>query len=60
MSQNDSHTFKEGDRVAAISRRDFPMGTVVKVLDRGFLLVRWDGDALETALCSAVTRCEAK
>ena len=43
------HGFAEGDRVRAPRRPQFPRGTVVKVMDQGFLLVRWDGDVLETA-----------
>jgi hypothetical protein len=43
------HGFAEGDRVRAPRREQFPRGTVVKLLDKGFLLVRWDGDVLETA-----------
>ena len=44
-----SHAFHEGDRVRALSRPDFPTGTVAKILDAGYILVRWDGDVLETA-----------
>jgi hypothetical protein len=43
------HGFAEGDRVRAPRRPQFPQGTVVKLMDEGFLLVRWDGDVLETA-----------
>lgn len=43
------HAFAEGDRVSAISRPGFPSGTVLKLMDLGFLLVRWDSDVLETA-----------
>ena len=43
------HGFAEGDRVRAPRRPQFPRGTVVKLMDEGFLLVRWDGDVLETA-----------
>ena len=43
------HSFAEGDRVAAVSRPGFPSGTVLKLMDLGFLLVRWDSDVLETA-----------
>ena len=49
MTEKSIHAFTEGDRVAAVSRPGFPAGTVVKLMDRGFLLVRWDGDVLETA-----------
>lgn len=43
-----SPDFREGDRVRAPRRVAFPDGTVIKVLD-GYVLVRWDGDVLETA-----------
>lgn len=43
------HAFTEGDRVRAVNRDEFPPGTVVKLLDLGFILIRWDGDVLETA-----------
>jgi hypothetical protein len=43
------HAFSEGDRVRAANRDDFPLGTVVKLLDLGFILIRWDGNVLETA-----------
>jgi hypothetical protein len=43
------HGFAEGDRVRAPRRPQFPHGTVVKLMDNGYVLVRWDGDVLETA-----------
>jgi len=43
------HGFEEGERVRAPARPQFPLGTVVKLMDKGFVLVRWDGDVLETA-----------
>jgi hypothetical protein len=46
---NEKQAFTEGDRVRAIHREAFPAGTVIKVLELGFLLIRWDGDVLETA-----------
>jgi hypothetical protein len=46
---NEHHAFSEGDRVRAVNRDDFPLGTVVKLLDLGFILIRWDGNVLETA-----------
>lgn len=49
MSASPVHDFAEGDRVAAISRPGFPQGTVVKLMDLGYLLVQWDGNVLETA-----------
>lgn len=33
----------------ARNRPEFPDGTVLRVMDMGFLLVRWDSDLLETA-----------
>lgn len=41
-------TFGEGDRVVAPSRPGFPAGTVVKRLTQDYVLVRWDGNVLET------------
>jgi hypothetical protein len=46
---NEHHAFCEGDRVRAANRDDFPFGTVVKLLDLGVILIRWDGNVLETA-----------
>lgn len=43
------HGFAEGARVAAASRPGFPLGTVLKIMDLGYLLVRWDSNVLETA-----------
>jgi hypothetical protein len=37
------------DRVRAVRRPGFPSGSVLKLLDRGLVLVRWDGYVLETA-----------
>lgn len=46
---NPGHAFREGDRVRAPRRADFPEGTVLRLMDQGYVLVRWDGDVLETA-----------
>jgi hypothetical protein len=43
------HSFAEGDRVRARRRRDFPDGTVLKLMALDYLLIRWDSDVLETA-----------
>jgi hypothetical protein len=43
------HDFIAGDRVAAVTRPGFPLGTVLKLMELGYVLVRWDGDVLETA-----------
>jgi hypothetical protein len=51
-----SHGFRAGDRVRATNRPGFPAGTVVKLMDGGYLLVRWDGDVLETAHCSELAK----
>ncbi len=56
MTQAADHDFEEGDRVAATSRPGFPKGTVMKLMDQGYLLVRWDGDVLETAHHLEITR----
>lgn len=44
-----AHGLRVGDRVRARNRPGFPAGTIVKLMDGGYLLVRWDGDVLETA-----------
>ena len=49
----------EGDRVRATHRPGFPHGTVVKLLESGFVLVRWDGNVLETAHAGELTKIEA-
>jgi hypothetical protein len=49
MTEGHRHSFVVGDRVASVSRRRFPLGTVVKCMESGYLLVRWDGHILETA-----------
>jgi len=43
------HSFKVGDSVRATRRADFPQGVIVQLLADGFLLVRWNGQLLETA-----------
>jgi hypothetical protein len=43
------HSFALGDSVRALRRPGFPEGSVVQLLDDGFVLVRWQGDLLETA-----------
>lgn len=53
------HAFAEGDRVCALSRPGFPAGTVLKLMDLGFLLVRWDSDLLETAHHRELLRAES-
>jgi hypothetical protein len=50
--------FAEGDRVRAVTRPDFPHGTIVKVLEKGYFLVRWDGDVLETTHHSVLAKVE--
>lgn len=54
------HGFAEGDRVRAPRRPQFPQGTVVKLMPEGFLLVRWDGDVLETAHYSELEKAGAE
>jgi hypothetical protein len=53
---SDVPTLKDGDRVRATHRAGFPDGTVIKVLGAGFVLVRWDGDVLETAHPAELTK----
>jgi hypothetical protein len=48
--RTEHHAFIEGDRVRSLHRDPFPDGTIVKVLENGFVLIRWDTDVLETAL----------
>jgi hypothetical protein len=57
---SDSHeVLAVGDRVRAVRRPGFPSGSVFKLLDRGLVLVRWDGDVLETADSTQLARVEA-
>jgi hypothetical protein len=51
-----TQAFVEGDRVRALGRIPFPDGTVVKLMQLGYVLVRWDGDVLETAHHSELTK----
>lgn len=46
--RHESNYFREGDRVMASARPGFPSGTVVRTLNAGHLLVRWDCNMLET------------
>jgi len=50
------HNFAEGDRVRAQRRPEFPDGTVLKLMELGYLLVRWDSDVLETAHYTELTK----
>jgi hypothetical protein len=50
------HPFAEGDRVRAARRPEFPDGTVLRLMDLGYLLIRWDSDVLETAHHSELTK----
>jgi hypothetical protein len=53
------HAFIEGDRVRARRRTHFPDGTIVRLMELGYLLVRWDGDVLETAHHSDLMKVES-
>jgi len=53
-----AHSFAEGDRVRAARRAEFPDGTVLKLMDLGYLLVRWDSDVLETAHYSELQKAD--
>lgn len=55
-----AHGFHAGDRVRARNRPGFPAGTLVKLMDGGYLLVRWDGDVLETAHHSELVKTESE
>jgi hypothetical protein len=50
------HGFAIGDKVRALRRPGFPEGVVVQLLDGGFVLVRWQGELLETAQRSDIER----
>ena len=54
------HSFAAGDRVRATRRPEFPDGTVLKLMDLGYLLIRWDSDVLETAHFSEVQRADGE
>lgn len=51
-----AHHFAEGDRVRAARRPEFPDGTVLRLMELGYLLIRWDSDVLETAHHSELTK----
>jgi len=59
MTSSIAHGFAEGDRVAAITRPGFPYGTVIKLMELGYVLVHWDGDILETAHHRELVKAEA-
>lgn len=42
----------------AARRAKFPDGTVLKLMDLGYLLIRWDSDVLETAHYSEVQKAD--
>jgi hypothetical protein len=48
------HSLATGDAVRALRRPGFPEGTIIQLLDDGFVLVRWRGDLLETAHCKDI------
>lgn len=49
LPDDPTRAFVEGDRVMAPARPGFPAGTIVKLLTQGHVLVRWDGNVIETA-----------
>jgi hypothetical protein len=53
-----THLFRSGDRALAKHRPEFPHGTVVQLLDKGFLVVHWDGELLETVHHTNIERHE--
>ena len=55
-----SHPFKVGDRVCAKRRVEFPDGVIVQVLDKDYLLVRWNGNLLETVHRTDIERIEKR
>lgn len=58
MSESKEPGYAAGDRIRAITRADFPKGTVLKPMENGFILVRWDSGMLETAHRSELERIE--
>ncbi|MGH8177877.1 MAG: hypothetical protein ACREV5_16600 [Steroidobacter sp.] len=55
----DSHgLLAEGDRVRALKRPGFPLGSVLRLLNSGFVLVRWDSGVLETAHSAELVKVE--
>lgn len=54
----DDPSLSEGQRVASATRTDFPLGTVLRILGDGYVLVRWDGNVLETAHHQDLIRVE--
>jgi hypothetical protein len=58
MTTSHTHALLAGDRVRAISRPSFPQGTIMKLMDLGFVLVRWDGEVLETAHHTELAKAE--
>ena len=40
----------------ARNRPEFPDGTVLRVMDLGYLLIRWDSNVLETAHYTELTK----
>lgn len=59
MTDATAHGFVEGDRVAAVARPGFPNGTVIKLMELGYVLVQWDGNVLETAHQRELVKVEA-
>lgn len=59
MTAAPGHSFVAGDRVVAASRPGFPLGTVMKVMDLGYLLVQWDSNVLETAHHRELVKAES-
>lgn len=59
MTEPKVPVFQPGDRVRADARTGFPDGTVERVLDATYVLVRWDGDVLETADCRKLRKLSA-
>lgn len=55
-----AHDFAEGDRVRALSRPEFPDGTVLKLMELGYLLIRWDSNVLETAHYSELSKLDPR
>ena len=57
--RGEAHSFAAGDRVRAVCRDEFPDGTVLTLMALGYLLIRWDGDVLETAHHSTLAKASS-
>ena len=52
------HDFLAGDRIRCRNRPQFPDGTVLKPMELGYLLIRWDSNVLETVHYSELEKVQ--